>query len=130
MEGEQETTEPASNDTKKGNEEDKEANGGDNEVKDTAGEIVKEAATAESPPADSEKEKTLQKIEQRPFLTQSELLIKMKAGEEEEVKRCQDLVSRNMQLFHHFSAQVELYVASWQTGLQYIVTGGYPFVKQ
>ena len=91
MEGEQETTEPASNDTKKGNEEDKEANGGDNEVKDTAGEIAKEAT--ETPPADSEKEKTLQKIEQRPFLTQSELLIKMKAGEEEEVKRCQDLVS-------------------------------------
>ena len=29
------------------------------------------------------------KIEQRPFLTQSELLIKMKSGEEEEVKRCQ-----------------------------------------
>ena len=90
MEGEQETTKPAPNDTKKDNEEDKEANGGDNEVKDTAGEMVKEAATAESPPAESEKEKTLQKIEQRPFLTQSELLIKMKAGEEEEVKRCQD----------------------------------------
>ena len=42
--------------------------------------------------ADSEKEEILKKetkIEQRPFLTQSELLIKMKAGEEEEVKRCQ-----------------------------------------
>ena len=88
MEGEQEPTEPASNDTKKGNEEDKEANGGDNEVKDTAGEIVKEATEPSS--VDSEKKKTLQKIEQRPFLTQSELLIKMKAGEEEEVKRCQD----------------------------------------
>ena len=88
MEGDQKTTEPA---TKKGDEEDKEANGGDNGVKDAAGEIVKEAT--EPPPADSEKEKTLQKIEQRPFLTQSELLIKMKAGEEEEVKRCQDFFS-------------------------------------
>ena len=29
------------------------------------------------------------KIEQRPFLTQSELLIKMKSGEEEEIKRYQ-----------------------------------------
>ena len=83
MEGDQKTTEPA---TKKSDEEDKGANGGDNGVKDAAGEIVKEAA--ESPPADSEKEKSVQKIEQRPFLTQSELLIKMKAGEEEEVKRC------------------------------------------
>ena len=128
MEGDQEPTEPASKGTKKGDEEDKEANGGDNEVKEAAGEIVKEAA--ESPPADSEKEKSVQKIEQRPFLTQSELLIKMKAGEEEEVKRCQDLVSWNMQLFHHFLAQVELYVAFWQTGLQYIVTGENPFVKQ
>ena len=27
-------------------------------------------------------------IEQRPFLTQTELLIKMKAGDDEEVKRC------------------------------------------
>ena len=91
MEGDQETAELASNDTKEGNDKGKEANGGDNKVKDAAGEIVKEAATVESPPVDSEKEKTLQKIEQRPFLTQSELLIKMKAGEEEEVKRCQDL---------------------------------------
>ena len=42
--------------------------------------------------ADAEKEggvKKENKIEQRPFLTQSELLIKMKSGEEEEVKRCQ-----------------------------------------
>ena len=84
MEGDQETAELASNDTKEGNDKDKEANGGGNEVKEGAGEIVKEAT--EPPPADSEKEKTLQKIEQRPFLTQSELLIKMNAGEEEE--RC------------------------------------------
>ena len=89
MEGGQETTEPASNDTKKGDEKDKEANQGDTEVKEGVGEIVQEVT--ETPPVDSEKEKTLQKIEQRPFLTQSELLIKMKAGEEEEVKRCQDL---------------------------------------
>ena len=88
MGGDQETAELASNDTKEGNDKDKEANGGGNEVKEGAGEIVKEATIVESPPADSEKEKTLQKIEQRPFLTQSELLIKMKAGEEEEVKRC------------------------------------------
>ena len=33
------------------------------------------------------------KIEQRPFLTQSELLIKMKSGEEEEVKRCQIMIA-------------------------------------
>ena len=92
MEGDQETAELASNDTKEGNDKGKEANGGDNKVKDAAGEIVKEAATVESPPVDSEKEKTLQKIEQRPFLTQSELLIKMKAGEEEEVKRCHDMM--------------------------------------
>ena len=91
MEGDQETTEPASDDKKEGNEKDKGANQGDTEAKEACGEIVKEAATVESPPVDSEKEKTLQKIEQRPFLTQSELLIKMKAGEEEEVKRCQDL---------------------------------------
>ena len=92
MEGDQETAELASNDTKEGNDKDKEANGGDIEVKNAAGEIVKEAADTETPPADSEKEKTLQKIEQRPFLTQSELLIKMKAGEEEEVRRCQNLI--------------------------------------
>ena len=83
--------EPASDDTKEGEEKDKGANQGDTEAKGGVGEIVKEAADTETPPADSEKEKTLQKIEQRPFLTQSELLIKMKTGEEEEVKRCQDL---------------------------------------
>ena len=41
---------------------------------------------------DSEKEDVVKKenkIEQRPFLTQSELLIKMKSGEEEEIKRYQ-----------------------------------------
>ena len=89
MEGDHEPTEPASNYKREDNVKEKEANGGDTQVKEGAGEIATEAT--ETPSVDSEKEKNLQKIEQRPFLTQSELLIKMKAGEEEEVKRCQDL---------------------------------------
>ena len=80
-------TDPANK--KEDNVKEKEANGGDTQVKEGAGEIAKEAT--ETPSVDSEKKKSLKKIEQRPFLTQSELLIKMKAGEEEEVKRCQDL---------------------------------------
>ena len=90
MEGaDHEPTEPASNYKREDNVKEKEANGGDTQVKEGAGEIAKEAT--ETPSVDSAKEKNLQKIEQRPFLTQSELLIKMKTGEEEEVKRCQDL---------------------------------------
>ena len=108
MEGEQETMEPASDDTKEANYRDKEANLGDTEAKEGVGEIVKEVTTVESPPADSEKEKSVQKIEQRPFFTQSELLIKMKAGEEEEVKRCRDLFfKRGQSLHNHMSVLVQ-----------------------
>ena len=61
------------------------------EIADGSGERKEVVATA----ADSEKEEILKKetkIEQRPFLTQSELLIKMKSGNEEEVKRCQIMI--------------------------------------
>jgi len=91
MEGEQETMEPASDDTKEANYRDKEANLGDTEAREGVGEIVKEATTIESPPADSEKEKSVQKIEQRPFFYSVRASYQDEGGEEEEVKRCQDL---------------------------------------
>lgn len=91
------------------------------EIADGSGERKDVVATV----ADSEKEEILKKetkIEQRPFLTQSELLIKMKAGEEEEVKRCQKpkFVSTIM-IFR--SALEGWCVACLRMALQYIATG-------
>ena len=91
------------------------------EIADGSGERKGVVATA----ADSEKEEILKKetkIEQRPFLTQSELLIKMKAGEEEEVKRCQKpkFVSTIM-IFR--SALEGWCVACLRMASQYIATG-------
>ena len=92
------------------------------EIADGSGEKKEVVAT------DSEKEEILKKetkIEQRPFLTQSELLIKMKAGEEEEVKRCQKpkflkFVSTIM-IFR--SALEGWCVACLRMASQYIATG-------
>ena len=67
-----------------------EPTGDEVEAKEVDASESKEEITATV--AGAEKEgvvKRENKIEQRPFLTQSELLIKMKSGEEEEVKRCQ-----------------------------------------
>ena len=94
------------------------------EIADGSGERKEVVATA----ADSEKEEILKKetkIEQRPFLTQSELLVKMKAGEEEEVKRCQKpeffkFVSTIM-IFR--SALEGSCVACLRMASQYIATG-------
>ena len=64
------------------------------DTNEPAGDEV-ETKEVDSETGDDRKEETVEKevgekknkIEQRPFLTQSELLIKMKSGEEEEVKR-------------------------------------------
>ena len=78
MENNQDTNEPTGDEV--------EAKEVDSETVERKEEITATAAV------DSEKEDVVKKenkIEQRPFLTQSELLIKMKSGEEEEIKRYQ-----------------------------------------
>ena len=76
----------------------------------------------------TEKEEILKKetkIEQRPFLTQSELLIKMKAGEEEEVKRCQkpEFLKFVSTIMIFRSALEGWCVACLRMASQYIATG-------
>ena len=76
----------------------------------------------------TEKEEILKKetkIEQRPFLTQSELLIKMKAGEEEEVKRCQkpEFLKFVSTIMIFRSALEGSCVACLRMASQYIATG-------
>ena len=94
------------------------------EIADGSGERKGVVATA----ADSEKEEILKKetkIEQRPFLTQSELLAKMKAGEEEEVKRCQkpEFLKFVSTIMIFRSALEGWCVACLRMASQYIATG-------
>ena len=94
------------------------------DIADGSGERKEVVATA----ADSEKEEILKKetkIEQRPFLTQSELLIKMKAGEEEEVKRCQkpEFLKFVSTIMIFRSALEGWCVACLRMASQYIATG-------
>ena len=74
------------------NQDTNEPTGDEVEAKEVDSETVERKEEITATASDVEKEgdvKKENKIEQRPFLTQSELLIKMKSGEEEEVKRCQ-----------------------------------------